>query len=248
MKNNNTFIKVGAILMFIAMVSLFGCRSLNEDTAEKVVKALEDKYGVKFKATAIGERFGTKTNDTVTTYISPEDNEDIVFEAKMNKDGELIFDNYIARKVAREVEHAISNRLEENAIDAEAKTVAYGADSSKHTDPSITLQQYIETYSPEMFISYIVVKEDTAVNAKGLVNAYEKILEDTNGVSMEGRIKVVSASDYEECVKELRKVPDVTKTWFNNYDVVHEFILTYDAQNGFSMTEQEIEEMLKAGE
>ncbi|MGN7943121.1 hypothetical protein [Virgibacillus sp. 6R] len=76
--------KVSIVLIGISILSLLGCSDLNEETANVIEEKLSEKYNESFEVKYLGERWGTKSNDTVTTYVKAVDS-DIMFTAVMDK-------------------------------------------------------------------------------------------------------------------------------------------------------------------
>jgi hypothetical protein len=71
--------------------SLLGCSAIDKEQAVDVENELRKKYHQEFKVTHIGGRYRTATNYTVTTYVHPADQEELVFKAITNKERYLSF-------------------------------------------------------------------------------------------------------------------------------------------------------------
>src|SRR4051794_25257278 len=112
-----------SIMMIMSIFSLIGCNAIDKSQAAAVEELLEEKYNQKFVPTAIGERYGTANNDTVTTILHPKGKEELVFEAVMNKDRELIADTYISRLISASINDMLKSGLEPQGIESETNTV-----------------------------------------------------------------------------------------------------------------------------
>ena len=93
------------------MFSLIGCSAINQEQADQAISFLEEKYKQKFVATHIGERYGTSTNDTITTILHPEGKEYVTFKVITTKDGELVADGYTGALISEQFNTIMKKEL-----------------------------------------------------------------------------------------------------------------------------------------
>ena len=93
------------ILMVVIIMNAFslltGCSVFEADTATSVKKKLNEKYGIEFDVTAMGDRINT---GTATLYCFPKDNDNVHFTVIYDYSNKSITDDYLARKSAVEID------------------------------------------------------------------------------------------------------------------------------------------------
>ncbi|MCP8969375.1 hypothetical protein [Ectobacillus ponti] len=235
--------------MLLALINLFGCSILNDSNADQITEALQKKYGEKFKVTGLGNRLGTATNDTVTSYVYAENKPDVLFEAEVNTKGELTFDNYVERRVTRQVEDIIRKSFQDQSLEALANVHIYGPTGAKPTNPDITLEEYVKSHKPELFIAQIILKNPTGdlkASAASIMQAYQNIYANLYGTGLEGKVKVIAAEQYADCAEKFREEVSVTKTWYEDFKVMSEFSVSVTGA-GVNKSESELESLIKGG-
>ncbi|OCA87674.1 hypothetical protein A8F94_07410 [Bacillus sp. FJAT-27225] len=223
-------------MMLMSIFSLIGCNAIDESQAAVVEELLEKKYNQEFVSTAIGGRYGTANNDTVTTFLHPKGKEDLVFRAVMNKDRELISDTYIPRLISAEINEMLQSGLEKEGIESATHTYAMKANSAGETNPNITLGEYTQSYKPAYFSGHMIVKEKEGLTPEQFETAMKAVYETGNQTNFQIKIRVIAADEYEKALKDFKEEPDVTDTWFTDYDVVRYIVAAVDG-NGFNYRE-----------
>ncbi|WP_423799835.1 hypothetical protein [Neobacillus sp. SAB-20_R2A] len=224
--------KVSVIAMGLSIFSLIGCSEMDKEQATDVEKLLQKKYHQEFEVTHIGGRYGTATNDTVTTYVHPKDQKDLVFKAVTTKDGELVSDGYIPSLISKSFNQIITRELSSAGIESETHTVAMEADSSAETNPDISLEEYVKAYKPGYFSGDIIVKEKPDLSPEQFEKALTAAYQAGVNTAYQVTVHVIAEDEYDKCVKKFKEVPYVTSSWFIDYNVVKEFDAVADA-NGY---------------
>ncbi|WAA12483.1 hypothetical protein [Fervidibacillus halotolerans] len=143
--------KVGIVFMIVSLLSLIGCGSLDQRQAKQIEKKLSEMYeGKTFEVLALGNRWGTLTNDTVTAHVR-EVERDVVFIIKMNTKGEIVANSYSGSAVNKHLEDLLNKNLKEEGITADSLLMGLGGRDVSDLNPDIHLDEYITKYSPEFF-------------------------------------------------------------------------------------------------
>lgn len=225
--------KVSAVVMALSIFSLLGCSSIDQNQAEEMESLLQKKYDEEFVVTHIGGRWGTGTNDTVTTYVHPKKKKDVVFKAVMSKDGELIADGYIPGLISQAFNQIVESELSKEGIVSHTNTASMGADSSSETNTKISVEKYVKTYKPDYFAADMIVKEAADITPKKFENALRAAYKAGLNTNYQVGIYVIAKDDYEKCLENFKIEPDVTDAWYIDYDVVKQIDAVVDG-NGFN--------------
>lgn len=204
--------------MAISMLSLMGCQFLNKDQARKIESLLKEKYDEDFIVVSIGQRYGTADNDTVTAYCHPTSNDRITFTAVMNTSEELVSDDYLHMKIAGILENELDRLYEKYhlSICSDASVRIYSENIS------------IEDISADILSDpQIAVTATFAVNknkdlseiCEGLLSVMEDLKNDYHMTRFGTQIYLISDDEYSRCAEEMRKVPSVNKTFFEEYEI-----------------------------
>ncbi|WP_462410821.1 hypothetical protein [Neobacillus sp. Marseille-QA0830] len=228
--------KVGVIIMGLSIFSLIGCSEIDKEQAADVEQLLQKKYNQEFEATHIGGRYGTGNDGTVTTYLHPKNNEDLLFSAVMNEDGKLVSDNYIPRLISHSVNEVIKRELGSEGIDSETNTVVMEADSSSETNPEISLREYVNSYKPGYFSADMIVKESPGLTPEKFESALNAVYTAGLKTDFQVAIHVISDGNYEACHKEFMKQIQISDSMYVDFDVVNEMKLYIDSE-GFHVFE-----------
>ncbi|WP_155922232.1 hypothetical protein [Bacillus sp. EB01] len=227
-----------SIMMLMSIFSLIGCNAIDKSQAAAVEELLEKKYNQEFVATAIGERYGTANNDTVTTILHPKGKEELVFEAVMNKDRELIADTYIPRLISDSINGILKNGLKTQGIESETNTVAMGSNSAGESNTKITIEEYVQSYKPKHFSGHMIVKEKAGLTSEQFEEVMREVYDAGNQTVFQVKIRVIAEDEYEKALRDFRKQPDITDSWFRDYNVVRNIVAVVDA-NGFNYMEKD---------
>lgn len=235
---NKIFKKVSGVFMAVSIFSLIGCSEIDQQQAADVEKLLQEKYDQEFTATHIGGRYGTAGNDTVTTYLHPADNKNAVFSAVTDKDGGLLSDSYIPRQISDQFNQMLKEDLASKGIESETFTFIMNNEtpSSSEANPEISLGDYVTAYKPEYFSGHMIVKESPDVSPEQFESALRAVYETGLKTDYQVGIRVIAADEYEKAAAEFKGLPEVSSSWFLDYNVVEEIDAVVDA-NGFNYAE-----------
>ncbi len=226
--------KVGAAVVTVSIFILLGCSSIDQNQAEEMESLLQKKYGEEFVVTHIGGRWGTATNDTVTVFAHPKDDRDVVFEAVMTKDGKLAADGYIPGLMSQAINRILKQELLIKGIESESHTFMMNANSSSETNSNISLEEYVKKYKPGYFSGDMIIKEGANIKPEIFETALRAVYKAGLNTMYQVTIYAISKDDYDGCMKEYTKVPDVSEAWFIDYNVVDKIELIMDSK-GFQV-------------
>ncbi|MEL4028254.1 hypothetical protein NST89_06640 [Caldifermentibacillus hisashii] len=241
-------IKLGkSLLMAILILSLTGCGSLNKMQAKQIEEKLSEMYdGEKFEVLALGNRFGTLTNDTVTAFVKSKKT-DVVFECQMNTKGKIVSSNYPGRAMNTQVENILNKNLADGGITADSLTFGFGVEDVSDLKPNMKLSDYISTYKPEYFSGYLVIKESNNNTGSALTKAFQESFEELQNTPLQANVWVIAEESYDEVISEFVKLPDVSNSWFKDKNTIGSFQFSVTAK-GVNIDESKLNNLLKGGE
>jgi hypothetical protein len=228
--NTKMFKKMSCFILLVLIFSLLGCSYLDKNQAAEVEHLLVEKYGQEFKVKHIGGRYGTASNNTVTTYVHPTDNKSLMFKAVMSKDGKLVADSYIPRIISDSLNQVLKQELQAAGIESETLTVVMKANSSAENNPDITLAEYVKTYKPGYFSADMIVKETPNLAVEQFEKALQSVYQAGQNTTFQVHIHVIAKEEYDTVSAEYQQLTEVSDSWFNDYNVVDEMKVYIDEQ------------------
>ncbi|RNC99082.1 hypothetical protein [Lysinibacillus halotolerans] len=147
--------RIGRLLITLSILSLLGCSDVNEKTAKIIEEKLSEKYNESFEVQYLGERWGTKSNDTVTTYVKALES-DILFTAIMDKSKNII-ENYPEMLLMNKFASVFNKVIEDQGLDASSWINSYTEQSFDITT-DMTIDEYIEKSKTDYIFVEIVMK------------------------------------------------------------------------------------------
>ncbi|MFP7201373.1 hypothetical protein SFC08_10415 [Lysinibacillus halotolerans] len=157
--------RIGRLLITLSIVSLLGCSDVNEKTAKIIEEKLSEKYNESFEVQYLGERRGTKSNDTVTTYVKALES-DILFTAIMDKSKNII-ENYPEMLLMNKFASVFNKVIEDQGLDASSWINSYTEQSFDITT-DMTIDEYIEKSKTDYIFVEIVMKNGDSITAEKL--------------------------------------------------------------------------------
>lgn len=200
-----------------AFALLTGCSVFEADTATTVKKKLNEKYGLNFVVTAMGDRINT---GSATLYCHPEDNENIRFSAVYNYSTQSITDDYLPRKYAVELENEIAGFSESLGVPFAAFVVF---DDAKYDDVTNVsdLEDFVkQSGTSKLFIRLALNADQVASDqkAKAILDSLVQLSSNHESVSLLVPVFMYHEDDYNNCVGELRERTEVNNLWFESFN------------------------------
>lgn len=219
----STLRKVALVIMAAALsVSFTACmKKLDSNNAEEVANLLGQKYGIEFEVKSIGNRLASDKADTVTAYCYPKNNKQVIFEAVMNVERELVSDDYPVRLLEIAAKEKIEAEFSEKGIEATvAVSIARLPSSENLLDANLA---DIISENPELSLTFTTVLCDGAEARKTydtVIALLEELYSGNPKMSLGTTIWKYSNDAYSKCSDEMNSIPDISKTVLEQYDPV----------------------------
>lgn len=187
------------------MSMILGCGKYNKEAAEEVCKALKIKYGNEFVAKKIGDRWAT---DSAQLYVCPEDDEDIVFTAKINSRTREVEDDYLIRRTCYIVEEAVQKAFLDQSLTASARCNVVTSDPLDVEVGEYTPGELMAEYGFDHYTLYLTICNENVTA--------ERILDAMKGLNKAIDAKIVSTTyvlepeGYQNCIEKMKEFPDVS--------------------------------------
>ncbi|MGG3687834.1 hypothetical protein [Caldifermentibacillus hisashii] len=239
--------KARLLIVMISILSLMACGSLNKIQAQQIEEKLSEMYGgEKFEVLALGNRFGTRTNDYVKANVKAVDS-GVVFSAKMDTKGKIIADNYAGVLVSKQLEDMLNSNLESEGITAKSLMIAFSTIDTGEIEVGISLDDYIAKHKPEFFGGYIVVKESPNNTGVALTNAFQRTFNDIQNIDLRANIWVIPEESYDEVIEDFSRLPEVSNSWFEDKNTLSNFKFSVK-KDSVNLSEHELDQLLQGGE
>ena len=226
------------------MSVLFGCNDVDKKAIDPIVVNLSAKYGKSFTVYALGDRIG---KNTATAYVYPDDDRTLMFTARSDRNGNLVFENYAYRLLCRKVEDVIVNTFAEYGIDAVCFVSLSGTSIDTVNSIDISLSDYIDNVKPEAFSASIAIKSNT-IKVSTVDEIYKKTYEELHHVTVGSMLFMLDSEDYETVAPKIQletQLFDVDRLKLNGaVNFVKEVQLKYDGISLTSTTDDLYEEEL----
>ncbi|WP_363550775.1 hypothetical protein [Caldifermentibacillus hisashii] len=238
--------KVGVILIIMSILLLMGCRYLDKYTAERIEKALTEKYGGTFEVLALGNRYGTMTNDYVQADVKAVDS-DVVFSAKMSPKGEILADNYAGTLVSKQLEEMLNSKLESEGITVKSFMTGFGNVDAGEIEIGTSLNDYIAKHKPDFFGGYIVVKESPNNTGAALTKALQDTVHAVQNIEIRINVWVIPKENFDKIATDFSQLSDVDNSWFDDKDTLSNFLVFVNSK-GADIDENELNQLLQGGD
>ena len=183
-------------LILLILLSFYGCKSKSSTSnqIEVAENLLNKKYNQTFCVNAIGERFGTLTNNTYKVQCYPVDSPNDIFVAEIDKDGNNIYDDYVSVCVCQKLKKSIKDNLNDNSeILVESRPSI-----TEETNSNISVEEFAENNDAD-FVVYAVTEE----NSDNFKKKFDSIAMINNLINIELRIYSDKSDEQLKKFKEL---------------------------------------------
>ena len=146
-----------SLILLLISFSFYGCmnKSSTSNQIEMAENLLNEKYNQTFHINAIGERFGTLTNNTYKVQCYPVESPNDIFVAEVDKKGNNIYDDYVSVCVCQKLKKSIKDNLNDNSeILVESRPSI-----TEETNSDISVEEFAENNDAD-FVVYAVTKEN----------------------------------------------------------------------------------------
>lgn len=192
----------------------------NTEISNCILEKLKNKYNEEFCVKMIGNRYGTSTDDTVTTYCFPKKCENLLFTASLNKDGTIFEDDYCLKKITFELQENIKKEFEKYNFNVIIKAEIIGLNK---LDEFFSVKEFIQKYSNSSFLVQIVCSEKILDHE--LERIYSQIKSVYKNIYLKTLVYFINKDKFEEFSELSKKIPSVTESIIRSYDVKEEKII-----------------------
>lgn len=206
--------------MEASIFDIIGNGISNEEISNVIKLKLHEKYGEEFVVKMIGNRYGMDSNDTVTTFCSPKDNDRLLFTAILNKEQTILKDDYIFRSMKFELEECIEKLFEEKNFDVIVRIETIGINKF---DEKLTVQEFIDKFNNFNFLAYIITKN--IVSKEILKEIYENLRNKYNNIYLKSLIYMLEEEDFYECFETIKSSPVISIAFIEQYVIKDEIIM-----------------------
>ncbi|MBD8026886.1 hypothetical protein H9636_09460 [Ureibacillus sp. Re31] len=235
--------RIGRLLITFSILSLLGCSDVNEKTAKIIEEKLSEKYNESFEVQYLGERWGTKSNDTVTTYVKALES-DILFTAEMDT-SENIVENYPEMLLLNKFESVFNKAIEDQGLDASSWIRIHPKQSVEITK-DMTIEDYLEKSKSEYVHVEIVMKNDESITAEKLKTIVQQSYNQFIGPSISATYWLFNDDEYKKVNETLAKVVNIVPSDLESYDY-DSTVFVELTENGFVESDEDINNMLYGG-
>ncbi len=229
---------MAALLSTISGCIIIGPSSI--EAIEAIETGLYEKYHKTFTVAAFGDRYN---KDTATAYVYADDEPTMRFVARVNNDGELVFDDYVYRCNCRLVENTVNEAFKRYGISTEC----FARFSNRYDDAiTASISEYIkESGSTDIDIT-ILCKSSENVSGKNIKAIYEDLSKEID-IKFGTLLCVVTEQDYDMVSEKIRRETQLFDSGrvadYGVKDEILEIYVIYDS-SGMSLTEAQIDEQL----
>lgn len=139
-------------------------KDTTQKQAEMAEKMLYEKYGEEFVVESLGGRWGTATDGYYTCNCYPKNNENLKFQATIDKDYDSIDDEYATKigeiNAANYIYEYCLKEIDETAC----VLVQSGNTSIESHNPDLSVEEFLNN-NKGYYVVYILVDENTNVEA-----------------------------------------------------------------------------------
>ena len=217
----NILYKVGLIFMAISsIISISSCaKRIVEQNTSNIKFLLQEKYGCEFEIVSLGDRFSTDKANTVTAVCYPTGNRDLIFEAEMNTDNELVRDDYKESVVEAYIAEIIITEMENRGIPAAVKVHVAKISSLDKVIKKEELDEFIAANDGISVTFHTAVSNvDAAQDAyAAITNALMSVYSKNTTMSIGTTVWNLEEASYKECCEKMSVNTTVSKTFFEDY-------------------------------
>lgn len=232
---------VMGVLMATFLSLLLGC-DIDKRATNPILTRLSEKYGKTFTVTTLGDRIG---KNTATAYVCADDDPDMRFTARVDPEGNLVYEDYAFRTVCRQVEDLLAKAFNEQGMDAVSfcRLTPFNNDIEPGTSPV----DYIRIAGSETVYISLVIRDNGDLSGESILAAYRDLQHRLNGLRIATTVYVVSPADYDilrEPVRmETQSFDAYRLSLYGTKDPIREVILQVTDGNP-SRTAAELEALL----
>jgi hypothetical protein len=232
-------VKIAALslLIIISLLGVSGCMSFfskSEDRADIAKKLLKEKYHEDFSIYTSGEGYGTLTGNTFKVVASPEGNKDLMFEAKVQKEGKWMIDQYIEALLEDEIKQTASDKIRELTDNFFMKVYVGFADTDYTDKSKVSLEDFSKRYTNVPIVLTLLLDKTAMANieAEKEFQVYQDLFAEKLPINAALEIYYTDTETIEKSVEYFKKNAET-------YDDFDQMLKGFK-ENGFGVNEGQI--------
>jgi hypothetical protein len=232
-------VKIPALSLFVIifLLGVSGCMSFfskGEDREDIAKRLLKEKYHEDFSIYGSGEGYGTLTGNTFKVTASPEGNKDLMFEAKVEKEGKWMIDEYVEALLEDEIKQTASDKIRELSDDFFLKVYVGFADTDYTDKSKVSLEDFTKRYTNVPIVLTLLLDKTAMANidAEKEFQVYQELVAE--------KLPIRAALEiYYTDTETIQKSEEYFKKNAETYDDFDQMLEGYK-ENGFGVKEGQI--------
>lgn len=182
------------VIMATLMSVILGCEDIDKRTTEAITQQLSEKYGESFTVSSLGNRIG---RDTATAYVIADANPTLRFTVRIDKNGNLVFDDYAYRTVCRKTEEMLQCIF--TSVGVEVLSYCNYDRMDTTVSLAVTPLEYMEVTASTFLSVTFIIKDTGTVDASTIIEAIQTFYTNLGSPLLRVNIYALSEEDY-SCV------------------------------------------------
>jgi hypothetical protein len=195
---------------------------------------LKEKYNEDFSIYTSGEGYGTLTGNTFKVVASPEGNKDLLFEAKVQKEGKWMIDEYVEAVLEDEIKQTASDKIRELTDNFFMKVYVGFADTDYTDKSKVSLDDFSKRYTNVPIVLTLLLDKTAMANidAEKEFQVYQDLFAEKLPINAALEIYYTDTETIQKSEEYFKKNAET----YNDFDQMLEGF----KENGFGVNEGQI--------
>ena len=209
------FRKVVLLIMVAAISTNFSSciKNLNQSNASEVAILLREKYGEEFIVHSIGDRLASDGANVLTAYCSSKSKSNVIFEARMNSEKELVYDNYPIKILCDQARGLINNNLDKTKNNY--YTTVSISKLIRDVDPSNADISKVIIENNGLLLTFDIyicecIEADSLYDE--ILSTFQYFYNLDKTISIGAKVWNLKGEHFTQCTNELSVAPDISET------------------------------------
>lgn len=167
-------------MILLSMFGFLGCQSKDQKAEQRILEALQEKYGEEFVLDSIGGGYGTMNNNTWKAKVYPKKDKTMWFTVEVTKDLKNVYDKYLNEVIARNAQQTIEELAKGIWSDAKVDiTNDTKMTYPEHSDTNMSYEEFLKNYPMNTQLVSVYLNADGYMDQEGNMDQdaeYEKYL------------------------------------------------------------------------
>lgn len=165
-------------MILLSMFGFLGCQSKDQKAEQRILEALQEKYGEEFVLDSIGGGYGTMNNNTWKAVVRPLSDKTIKFSVEITKDLKQVNDKYLNELVAKNSQNSIEEIAKRIWSDAKVEiTNDTRMTYPEHADRNMSYEDFLQYYPMNTQLVLVYLNVEKYIDGQGNIDQdaeYEK--------------------------------------------------------------------------